>query len=261
MSDFVGKTVNELQQFLKQIVAISAGHLRIGLWIWAKLLKTLTLKWMRVVLLKTGKWRSSQNYVHYKEFCIFQSFLSNLSLDITVLPHIRSQPWLCIKIARLIWNISSCRLCNICSSWWNFFYTQYKWSLMWKSVSHMMIFDLSLFLQSHLAIILQQILLGIHMLPILWCPCNKICCSGWIIFKFGTMAINIRECFKYNDCWPFGVYQVLHCRSSWINITVISWSHNGCDSVSNHQPHHCLLNRLFRRRSKKTSNFLVTGIQ
>ena len=31
------------------------------------------------------------------------------------------------------------------------------------------------------------------------------------------------------------------------------------DSVSNHQPHHCLLNRLFRRRSKKTSKLSVTG--
>ena len=30
--------------------------------------------------------------------------------------------------------------------------------------------------------------------------------------------------------------------------------HNGPDGVSRHQPHHCLLNRLFRRRSKKTSN-------
>ena len=27
--------------------------------------------------------------------------------------------------------------------------------------------------------------------------------------------------------------------------------HNGRDGVSNHQPHNCLLNRLFRRRSKK----------
>ena len=28
------------------------------------------------------------------------------------------------------------------------------------------------------------------------------------------------------------------------------WRHNGHDCVSNHQPHHCLLNRLFGRRSK-----------
>ena len=38
------------------------------------------------------------------------------------------------------------------------------------------------------------------------------------------------------------------------------WRHNGRDSVSNHQPHDCLLNGLFRRRSKKTSTFRVTGL-
>ena len=45
--------------------------------------------------------------------------------------------------------------------------------------------------------------------------------------------------------------------------TVLStntWRHNGCDGVSNHQPRHCLLNRLFRRRSKKTSKLCVTGL-
>ena len=36
--------------------------------------------------------------------------------------------------------------------------------------------------------------------------------------------------------------------------------HNGRDSVSNHQPHDCFLNRLFRRRSKKTSKLRVTGL-
>ena len=40
----------------------------------------------------------------------------------------------------------------------------------------------------------------------------------------------------------------------------LSWRHNGLDSVSNHQPHECLLNRSFRRRSKKTSNLRVTGL-
>ena len=38
-----------------------------------------------------------------------------------------------------------------------------------------------------------------------------------------------------------------------------SWRHNDHDSVSNHQPHGCLLNRLFRRRSHKTSKLRVTG--
>ena len=40
----------------------------------------------------------------------------------------------------------------------------------------------------------------------------------------------------------------------------LQWRHNGHDSVSNHQPHDCLLNRLFRRRSKKTSKLHGTGL-
>ena len=41
--------------------------------------------------------------------------------------------------------------------------------------------------------------------------------------------------------------------------TSLQWRHNGRDSVSNHQPHDCLLNCLFRRRLKKTSKLRVTG--
>ena len=40
----------------------------------------------------------------------------------------------------------------------------------------------------------------------------------------------------------------------------LHWRHNDHDSVSNHQPHGCLLKRLFRRRSKKTSKLRVTGL-
>ena len=40
----------------------------------------------------------------------------------------------------------------------------------------------------------------------------------------------------------------------------LQWRHNGHDGVSNHQAHHCLLNRLVRRRSKKTSKLRVTGL-
>ena len=40
----------------------------------------------------------------------------------------------------------------------------------------------------------------------------------------------------------------------------LQWRHNGRDSVSNHQPHDCFLNRLFRHRSKKTSKLRVTGL-
>ena len=49
-----------------------------------------------------------------------------------------------------------------------------------------------------------------------------------------------------------------HCRV--YALLVLQWRHNGRDGVSNHQPHDSLLNRLFGRRSKKTSKFRVTGL-
>ena len=46
----------------------------------------------------------------------------------------------------------------------------------------------------------------------------------------------------------------------YIGTAPLHWRHNDNDGVSNHQPHGCLLNRLFRRRSKKTSKLRVTGL-
>ena len=40
----------------------------------------------------------------------------------------------------------------------------------------------------------------------------------------------------------------------------LRWRHNDHAGVSNHQSRDCLLNRLFRRRSKKTSKLRVTGL-
>ena len=40
----------------------------------------------------------------------------------------------------------------------------------------------------------------------------------------------------------------------------LQWRHNECDGVSNHQRLDCLLNRLFRPRSKKTSKLRVTSL-
>ena len=45
-----------------------------------------------------------------------------------------------------------------------------------------------------------------------------------------------------------------------VSFITLQWPHNEHDCVSNHQPHDCLLNRLFRRRSKKTSKLRVTGL-
>ena len=54
------------------------------------------------------------------------------------------------------------------------------------------------------------------------------------------------------------------CNRTWLQyawwcgkIDALQWRHNGHDSISNHQPYDCLLNRLFRRRSKKTSKLRV----
>ena len=48
----------------------------------------------------------------------------------------------------------------------------------------------------------------------------------------------------------------LFCR----HFTILQWRHNERDGISHHQPHDYLLNRLFRRRSKKTSEHRVTGL-
>ena len=45
-----------------------------------------------------------------------------------------------------------------------------------------------------------------------------------------------------------------------ILLTPLQWRHNGYDGVSNHQPHDCVPNRLFRRRSKKISKLRATGL-
>ena len=50
------------------------------------------------------------------------------------------------------------------------------------------------------------------------------------------------------------------CEKAFILLESLLWRHNEHDSVSNHQPRGCLLNRLFRRRSKKTSKLRVTGL-
>ena len=43
-------------------------------------------------------------------------------------------------------------------------------------------------------------------------------------------------------------------------VLTLQWRHNGHNGVSYNQPHHCLLNRLFRLRSKKTSKLHVTDL-
>ena len=73
-------------------------------------------------------------------------------------------------------------------------------------------------------------------------------------------------CIEWDDIHSWGilvsyVHLLMACCPIWYKaITSLQWRHNGPDGVSKHQPHACLLNRLFRRRSKKTSKPRVTGL-
>ena len=52
--------------------------------------------------------------------------------------------------------------------------------------------------------------------------------------------------------WLFDLHRLCSVSSK--------WRHNEHYSVANHQLHDCLLNRIFGRRSKKTSKLRVTGL-
>ena len=58
--------------------------------------------------------------------------------------------------------------------------------------------------------------------------------------------------FQFTDEYYF----ILSKLMAW----TLQWRHNERDGVSNHQPHVCSLNRLFRRRSKETSKLRVTAL-
>ena len=64
--------------------------------------------------------------------------------------------------------------------------------------------------------------------------------------------------FSLGDCCTSRLkFHTFHLRRSMMCISV-HWRPNESDDVSNHQPHSCLLKRLFRHRSKKTSKLCVT---
>ena len=85
-------------------------------------------------------------------------------------------------------------------------------------------------------------------------------CGLWILFIVWVI-ISVPKYTHWSD-------SICPCQFLSDNITIylhfyhlsLQWRHDECDSVSNQQPHHCLLNRLFRRKSKKTSMLRVTGL-
>ena len=68
------------------------------------------------------------------------------------------------------------------------------------------------------------------------------------VFKAENSIKEIQLCVSYSEI-----------RFSLL-FTALQWRHNGCDGVSHHQPHDCLLNRLLRCRSKETSKLRVIGL-
>ena len=95
-------------------------------------------------------------------------------------------------------------------------------------------------------------------------------CILWAIFIIGTtLRVHLNIWYEWwrpgFSAIKFVFYELCHMVAvSGATGVVLSislwWRHNDHDSVSNHQPHECLLNRLFRRRSKKTSKLRVTGL-
>ena len=63
-------------------------------------------------------------------------------------------------------------------------------------------------------------------------------------------------------CMYDAIFNVIYVMREGICVdrNPLRWRHDEHDIISNHQPHHCLLNHLFRRRSKKTSKLRVTGL-
>ena len=60
----------------------------------------------------------------------------------------------------------------------------------------------------------------------------------------------------FTVCMP----SISYTLSREYRVVTLHWRHDDHDGVSNHQPHGCLLNRLFGRRSKKTSKLRVTAL-
>ena len=69
----------------------------------------------------------------------------------------------------------------------------------------------------------------------------------------------VQNLVYFDNCsqWDMRICQIL-CMC--VLFCTLEWRHSGCDGVSNHQPHQCLLTRLFRRRLKKTSKLHVTSL-
>ena len=80
----------------------------------------------------------------------------------------------------------------------------------------------------------------------------------WAIFYWGKMNSEPASALKKTTIFTTGSTKPDNCLQNFH--ASFQWRHNGRDNVPNHQPHGWLLNRLFRRWSKKTSKLRVSGL-
>ena len=97
-----------------------------------------------------------------------------------------------------------------------------------------------------------------------WLSINKIplATSVFMLSFWLQLRINTWNWAKKVRC-QFGIFFPHVILDPWIKLILVwslQWHHNERNGVSNHQPHNCLLNCLFRHRSKKTSKLHVTGL-
>ena len=104
---------------------------------------------------------------------------------------------------------------------------------------------------------------GGYLFPVV---CLKICINGCQRDLYSSLpCLFTVTAIKYPHyivvfCFVTVTFSVLTVLKWFVFHTSLHWRHNGHDGVSNHQPRDCLLNRLFRRRSKKVSKLRVTGL-
>ena len=84
--------------------------------------------------------------------------------------------------------------------------------------------------------------------------------SGFLRLRIIILPVNCRSINWKLVIWSEGNAVRMKAPSDGVWRHPLPWRHNELAGVSNHQPHDCLLNRLFTRRSKKTSKLRVTGL-
>ena len=97
-----------------------------------------------------------------------------------------------------------------------------------------------------------------HYIVWLFAKClNSLCFVCWV--EPITINCRLMDCCIHSTL--VGIRETQRRKPLWCSPwNSLHWRHNNHDGVSNSQPQGCLLNHLFRRRSKKTSKLRVTGL-